>query len=43
VGSTEVTGGSAALGFAVPATVVTTDPDEVLGFRTRHGRVIYKS
>jgi len=30
-------------GFAVPATVVTNDPDDILEFRRRHGRVIFKS
>lgn len=32
-----------ALGFSVPATLVTNDPDEVLAFRRRHGRIVYKS
>jgi hypothetical protein len=31
------------LGFRVPETLITTDPDAVLDFRERHGRVIYKS
>ncbi len=31
------------LGFAVPATLVTTDPEAVAAFRERHGDVIYKS
>jgi glutathione synthase/RimK-type ligase-like ATP-grasp enzyme len=30
-------------GFDVPDTLVTTDPDEALRFRRRHGSVIYKS
>lgn len=30
-------------GFAVPETVVTTDPNAVLDFWQRHGAVIYKS
>ena len=30
-------------GFAVPDTLVTTDPAQVRQFRDRHGRVIYKS
>jgi hypothetical protein len=30
-------------GFPVPDTIVTNDPDRVRDFRTRHGRVIYKS
>jgi glutathione synthase/RimK-type ligase-like ATP-grasp enzyme len=30
-------------GFAVPETLITTDPDEVKAFRARHGRIIYKS
>jgi ribosomal protein S6-L-glutamate ligase RimK-like protein len=30
-------------GFAVPDTLVTTDPDAVRAFAARHGRVIYKS
>lgn len=33
----------AALGFDVPDTLVTTDPEEALRFRERLGRVIYKS
>jgi len=33
----------ARLGFEVPDTLVTTDPEEVRRFRRRHGRVIYKS
>ena len=32
-----------ALGFAVPDTLVTTDPDAVLAFWRRHGSVVYKS
>jgi RimK-like ATP-grasp domain len=32
-----------AAGFDVPATLVTTDPDAVLDFWERHGRLIYKS
>ena len=31
------------LGFATPATLVTTDPAAVQAFWDRHGRVIYKS
>jgi hypothetical protein len=34
---------AAAHGFAVPETLVTNDPDEVLDFRDRVGRVVYKS
>ena len=30
-------------GFAVPATLVTDDPEEVLAFRREHTRVVYKS
>lgn len=30
-------------GFRVPETLVTNDPEAVLGFRRRNGRVIYKS
>lgn len=30
-------------GLAVPDTLVTNRPEDVLGFRRRHGRVIYKS
>jgi len=30
-------------GFEVPDTLVTGDPDRVLDFRARHGRIIYKS
>jgi glutathione synthase/RimK-type ligase-like ATP-grasp enzyme len=30
-------------GFAVPDTLVTTDPDAVRAFAARHGRLIYKS
>jgi glutathione synthase/RimK-type ligase-like ATP-grasp enzyme len=30
-------------GFCVPETLVTNDPDEVLRFRERHGRVVFKS
>jgi glutathione synthase/RimK-type ligase-like ATP-grasp enzyme len=33
----------AAHGFAVPDTMVTTDPAEALRFLGRHGRVVYKS
>jgi glutathione synthase/RimK-type ligase-like ATP-grasp enzyme len=33
----------AAAGFEVPATLVTSEPDEVAAFRREHGRVIYKS
>ena len=33
----------AAVGFAVPETLVTNDPDAVAEFATRHGSVIYKS
>jgi hypothetical protein len=33
----------AARGFAVPETLITSDPDEVRAFRLRHGRVVYKS
>lgn len=29
--------------FAVPTTIVTNDPDEVVRFRAAHGRVVYKS
>ncbi len=32
-----------AAGFSVPATLVTSDADEALGFWQTHGRVIYKS
>ena len=32
-----------AMGFRIPETVVTTDPETVLAFWERHGRVIYKS
>ena len=31
------------IGFRVPETLVTTDPDAARGFRERHGAVIYKS
>lgn len=31
------------LGFAVPETLITSDPDAVLEFRRTHGRVVYKS
>jgi hypothetical protein len=31
------------LGFRIPETLVTNDPDEVRAFRRRHGRVVYKS
>jgi len=30
-------------GFAVPDTIITTDPEAVLAFRERHQRVVYKS
>jgi hypothetical protein len=30
-------------GFAIPATLVTTDPQAVLDFRDEHGTIIYKS
>ncbi|MFE0653418.1 RimK family alpha-L-glutamate ligase [Streptomyces sp. NPDC059534] len=30
-------------GFAVPETLVSDDPDEILAFRARHGRIVYKS
>jgi glutathione synthase/RimK-type ligase-like ATP-grasp enzyme len=33
----------AGLGFDVPETLVTTDPEQARRFRRRHGRVIYKS
>lgn len=33
----------AAAGFAVPETLVTNDPNEVLAFHQRHGKVIFKS
>ena len=33
----------ARLGFDVPDTLVTTDPEAVRRFRRRHGRVVYKS
>ncbi|WP_232499037.1 ATP-grasp domain-containing protein [Agromyces humatus] len=32
-----------AAGFNVPETIVTSDPSEVLAFRRRHGRIVYKS
>ena len=32
-----------ARGFLIPPTLVTSEPDEVLAFQSRHGRVIYKS
>lgn len=32
-----------ALGFGVPETLVTSDPDAVRRFRGRHGRIVYKS
>jgi ribosomal protein S6-L-glutamate ligase RimK-like protein len=32
-----------AAGFAVPATLVSSDPDEVRAFWRRHGRVVFKS
>ena len=31
------------VGFSVPETIVTNDPDQVRRFRRRHGRVVYKS
>lgn len=31
------------VGFHTPATLVTNDPEAVLAFRARHGRLIYKS
>lgn len=33
----------AGLGFAVPDTLVTTDPEDVRAFRAQHGTVVYKS
>jgi glutathione synthase/RimK-type ligase-like ATP-grasp enzyme len=33
----------AAHGFAVPSTLITSDPDEVAAFAARHGEIIYKS
>ncbi|MEU4077860.1 alpha-L-glutamate ligase [Streptomyces venezuelae] len=30
-------------GFAVPETLVSDDPEEILAFRARHGRIVYKS
>jgi len=33
----------AATGLLVPPTLITSDPDAVLEFRARHGRIIYKS
>jgi hypothetical protein len=33
----------AAYGFDFPETLVTTDPEEVRAFRSRHGRIVYKS
>jgi glutathione synthase/RimK-type ligase-like ATP-grasp enzyme len=33
----------AAHGFAVPSTLITSDPDEVAEFAARHGEIIYKS
>ncbi|WP_395366601.1 RimK family alpha-L-glutamate ligase [Streptomyces sp. YH02] len=30
-------------GFAVPETLISDDPDEILAFRARHGRIVYKS
>ncbi len=33
----------AAAGFAVPDTLITSDPDAVIEFRARHGRLVYKS
>jgi glutathione synthase/RimK-type ligase-like ATP-grasp enzyme len=32
-----------ALGFAVPETIITTDPEVVHAFRERHGQIVYKS
>jgi hypothetical protein len=32
-----------AQGFLIPPTLVTSEPDAVLAFQSRHGRVIYKS
>jgi hypothetical protein len=32
-----------AQGFAVPETLITNDPERVLAFHARHGRIIYKS
>jgi hypothetical protein len=32
-----------AMGFAVPATLLTNDPEAVREFRARHGRVVFKS
>ncbi|MET8777210.1 hypothetical protein ABZV58_19585 [Nocardia sp. NPDC004654] len=32
-----------AAGFNVPETLITSDPAEVLEFRARHGRIVYKS
>src|SRR5262245_36617902 len=34
---------AAIAGFAVPETLVTSEPDEVVAFKARHGRVIFKS
>lgn len=33
----------AAAGFAIPDTLITSDPAEALDFRARYGRVVYKS
>ena len=33
----------AAAGFAVPDTLITSDPEAVIEFRARHGRLVYKS
>ena len=33
----------ARLGWRVPETLVTSDPEEALAFRARHGRIIFKS
>jgi hypothetical protein len=33
----------ARLGWTVPATLITSDPEEALAFRARHGRAIFKS
>jgi glutathione synthase/RimK-type ligase-like ATP-grasp enzyme len=30
-------------GFSVPETLITNDPDTVMEFRSRHGRIVYKS
>jgi glutathione synthase/RimK-type ligase-like ATP-grasp enzyme len=31
------------IGFSVPATLITNDPESVIAFRRQHGRVIFKS